>query len=248
MIIDSVLPTPDIFTARRVVCIQPHYDDNDMAAAGTLIQLAKQGVEVIYLTVTDDLMGVQDVSLSDDTAAQVLKRDQLAAARVVGVTGQFWLGYPDAGDYDYFALRRDILKYIRTLLPDFIFTVDPWLSYEGHQDHIHTGLAVSEAVLFTGLTKIASSDPGIDASYREHDLRGIVFYHTREPNYIANIMDTWDQKVAAVRCYEAQFSKESMDDRVALLDAKSRQVAKGHFFDRGEPFKILHPSALHCGL
>ena len=248
MTIDSILPAPVIFAARRILCIQPHYDDNDMAAAGTLIQLARQGAEVIYLTVTDDLMGVTDVSLSDESAAQVLKRDQLAAAGFVGVTGQFWLGYPDAGDYSYFALRRDILKYIRSLLPDFIFTVDPWLTYEGHWDHIRTGLAVAEAVLFTGLTKIASSDPEIDSRYREHDLQGVVFYHTRQPNYIANITDTWDQKVAAIRCYEAQFSKEGMDDRVALLDAKSSQVANGHFFERGEPFKILSPSALHCGL
>ena len=247
MTIEAILPIPDIFTARRILCIQPHYDDNDMAAAGTLIQLAKQGAEVFYLTITDDLMGVIDASLSDDAAAQVLKQDQVAAAKIVGVTEHFWLGYTDAGDFNYFALRRDILKHIRSLLPDFVFTVDPWLTYEGHQDHVRTGLAVAEAVLFTGLAKITSSDPIVDAGYREHDLRGIAFYHTREPNRVADISSIWDQKVAAVRCYQAQFSRESMDRRVALLDAKSKQVAKGHSFERGEPLKVLHPSALHCG-
>jgi len=247
MTIESILPVPDIYAARRILCIQPHYDDNDMAAAGTLIQLAKQGAEVIYLTITDDLMGVNDISLSDDSAAQVLKRDQVAAAKIVGVTEHFWLGYPDAGDFNHFTLRRDLLQYIRSLVPDFIFTVDPWLTYEGHQDHIRTGLAAAEAVMFMGLTKIASSNPNVDVSYREHNLRGIAFYHTREPNYIADITSTWDQKIAAVRCYEAQFSKESMAHRVTLLDMKSRQVAEGHTFERGEPLKVLHPSALHCG-
>src|SRR5262245_7935274 len=102
MTIESILPTPDIFSAKRILCIQPHYDDNDMAAAGTLFQLAKRGAEVIYLTVTDDLMGVNDVSLSDEEAAQVLKRDQAAAAEIVGVKENYWLGYPDAGDFDHF--------------------------------------------------------------------------------------------------------------------------------------------------
>ena len=247
MTIESLLPIPDIFAARRILCIQPHYDDNDMAVAGTLIQLGKRGAEVIYLTITDDLMGVNDVSLSDDAAAQVLKRDQFEAAEIIGVAQHFWLGYPDAGDFDYFALRRDLLKHIRSLRPDFIFTVDPWLTYEGHQDHIRTGLATAEAVMFAGLTKIASSDPEVDSGYEGHDLQGIAFYHTREPNYIADISSSWDQKVAAVRCYEAQFSKENMENRVTLLDMKSRQVAKGQSFERGEPLKVLHPSALHCG-
>ena len=36
MTIESILPTPDPFAAKRILCIQPHYDDNDIAAAGVL--------------------------------------------------------------------------------------------------------------------------------------------------------------------------------------------------------------------
>ena len=85
MTIETSLPTPNIFEAKRILCIQPHYDDNDIAAAGILTQLAKNGAELIYLTVTDDLMGVVDNSLSDEDATQALKRDQFAAAKIVGV-------------------------------------------------------------------------------------------------------------------------------------------------------------------
>jgi N,N'-diacetylchitobiose non-reducing end deacetylase len=210
--------------------------------------LAMNGAELIYLTITDDLMGVSDVSLSDEAAAAALKRDQFAAGKIVGVKEQIWLGYPDAGDYNHFAVRRDLLKYIRLLRPDFVFTVDPWLTYEGHRDHIQTGLCTAEAVMFAGLTKIASSDLQVDAAYEEHDIRGIAFYHTREPNIIADISSTWEQKVAAVRCYETQFDPPGMDRRVSLLDMKSKQVAQGQSFARGEPLKVLHPSALHCGI
>jgi Uncharacterized proteins, LmbE homologs len=248
MTIESILPTPDIFSAKRILCVQPHYDDNDIAAAGILARLQQNGAEIFYLTVTDDLMGVVDSSLSNEEALKILKRDQFAAGKIIGVKEQYWLGYPDAGEYDYFAVRRDLLKYIRLIQPDFVFTADPWLTYEGHRDHIQTGLATSEAVMFAGLTKIASSDPTVDAAYEGHDIQGIAFYFTREPNYIADISSTWEEKIGAVRCYEAQFDPAGLDELVMALDMKSQQVAKGESFARGEPLKVLHTSGLHCGI
>jgi LmbE family N-acetylglucosaminyl deacetylase len=247
MTIETILPIPDIFSAKRILCIQPHYDDNDIAAAGILTQLAKNGAEIFYLTATDDLMGVVDVTLSDKEAANALKRDQFAAGKIVGVKEQYWLGYPDAGDYNYFDLRRDFLKYIRLLKPDFVFAPDAWLTYEGHHDHIQTGLAAAEAVMFAGLTKIPSSDQAIDAAYEPHTIDGIALYYTREPNTIANITSTWEEKIASVRCYKAQFDPEGMEQLVLALDKKSQQVAQGQSFARGEPLKVLHTSALHCG-
>lgn len=247
MTIETILPIPNIFEAKRVLCIQPHYDDNDIAAAGVLTQLARNGAELFYLTATDDLMGVVDVTRSDKDAAQALKGDQFAAGNIVGVKEQFWLGYPDAGEYDYFELRRDFLKYIRLLKPDLVFAPDAWLTYEGHRDHIQTGLAAAEAVMFAGLTKIASSDPAVDAAYEPHSIDGIALYYTREPNIIADIAPTWNEKVAAVRCYEAQFDPQGMEQLITALDAKSQQVAQGKSFRRGEPLKVLHTSALHCG-
>jgi LmbE family N-acetylglucosaminyl deacetylase len=248
MTIESILPRPDIFEAKRILCLQPHYDDNDIGAGGTLALLQQNGAELFYLTATDDLMGVVDHSLSDQEAAQALKRDQFAAGKIIGVKEQFWLGYPDAGEYNYFALRRDFLKYIRMLQPDFVLTVDPWLTYEAHHDHIQTGLATAEAVMFAGLTKIPSSDPEVDANYKPHDIKGIIFYHTREPNQILDISETWEAKLAAVRCYEAQFTPQEMNQLVMALESKSQQVAAGESFKRGEALKVLHTSALHCGL
>src|SRR5215216_3400893 len=172
MTIESVLPMPDVFSAKRILCIQPHYDDNDIVAAGILAQLSRNGAQLFYLTATDDLMGVVDASLSDDDAAIALKRDQRAAAKIVGVMEQYWLGYPDAGEYNYFDLRGGFLKYIRLLKPDFIFAPDAWLTYEGHRDHIQTGFAAAEAVMFAGLKKIPSSDAQVDLAYEEHEIRG----------------------------------------------------------------------------
>ncbi len=248
MTFESILPIPDVFSARRVLCIQPHYDDNDIGAGGTLAQLAKKGAEVIYLTVTDDLAGVVDASLSREAATQSLARDQQASGRIIGVKEQIPLNYPDAGEYSYFSLRRDLLKYIRLLQPDFVFTCDPWLTYEAHHDHIQTGLAAAEAVLFSNLLKIPSSDPAVDAAYKGHSINGIAFYYSREPNQVIDITSTWEAKVAAMRCYATQIPTEDADQLVMALQFKSSQLCAGRDFQYGEPFKVLDPRALHCGL
>lgn len=248
MTFESILPIPDVFSARRVLCIQPHYDDNDIGAGGTLAQLAKKGTEVIYLTVTDDLAGVVDASLSRKDAIQSLARDQQASGKIIGVKKHIHLNYPDAGEYNCFSLRRDLMKYIRLLQPDFIFTCDPWLTYEAHHDHIQTGLAAAEAVLFSNLLKIPSSDPDVDAAYTGHSIGGIAFYYAREPNQILDITSTWETKVAAMRCYATQIPPDDADQLVMALQFKSNQLCAGRDFQYGEPFKILDPRALHCGL
>lgn len=248
MTFETVLPIPDIFSARRILCVQPHYDDNDIAAGGTFAQLARRGAEVIYLTVTDDLAGVVDRSLSVESAIQSLAKDHQAAGKIIGVKEQVLLNYPDAGEYSYFALRSDILKYIRLLQPDFVCTCDPWLTYEAHRDHIQTGLAVAEAVLFSSLLKIPSSDPAVDKAYKGHSIDGVGLYYSREPNQIVDVTSAWEAKIAAIRCYGTQIPPDDADQIVAALQIKSRQICAEESFQYGEPFKFLHPRALHCGI
>ena len=79
------MSVPDLSGARRLLCIQPHYDDNDLGAGGTIAALAEAGAHVCYLTVTDDLVGVLDTTLSDAEATRQLRAEQQQAGEAVGV-------------------------------------------------------------------------------------------------------------------------------------------------------------------
>ncbi len=243
----SILPIPDIFQARKILAIQPHYDDNDIGAGGTLSRLHEKGAEIIYLTVTDDLMGVLDASLSPEAASAQLRCEQAEAGAFIGVSQHFWLGYPDAGSYDYYELRRKIIQAIRQFSPDFLFAPDPWLPYEAHRDHIQTGLAAAEAAMLYGLPRLPS-DPVVDAAYAHHDILGVAFYYTADPNVTMDVGEALEKKVQAVRCYRAQFSPGDMEMLVQVLDAKGRMFAAGQDFSHAETFKVMHPMALHCGV
>ena len=241
------IPGPDLQQAKRILAIQPHYDDNDIGAGGTLAALAARGAEIDYLTVTDDLVGVLDATLSDEEATAQLRGEQERAGAEIGVRRQYWLGFPDAGGYDYYALRREIIRHIRMLQPDFLFSVDPWLPYESHGDHLKTGRAVTEAMLLYGFPRLAT-DPEIDRDYREHTLHGIALYFTLKPNHIFDISEFRERKHRAIDAYRAQFTPESLEQLHRGLDFVERDCAKDEEFSHGEPLKLLHPGQLHCGM
>lgn len=248
MSLESIVPVPDVLQAKRVLAIQPHYDDNDIAAGGTLAVLHEKGAEIFYLTVTNDLMGIIDTSLSPAVATTQLKREQEEAGKIIGVDQQYWLGYPDAGKYDYFELRGEIIKQIRRLMPDFILTPDPWLTYEAHRDHVQTGLATAEAAILYGLKGLISSDPTVDVAYNGHGLNGVVFYYTHDPNTTIDISHVLEKKEMAIRKYKAQFSLKDMEQLIMVINIKATQYAEGHSFSHAEALKVMNPAALHCGL
>lgn len=246
--IESIVPTPDLMSARKILAIQPHYDDNDIGAGGTLALLHEMGAEIHYLTVTDDLAGILDTSLNSHDAAKVLEQEQDKAGRVIGVSSQIRLGYPDAGKYDYFELRAHLLKYMRMLKPDFIFTPDPWLLYESHRDHIQCGLAAASAANLVTLPRMASSDAQVDRDYIPHDLVGVAFYFSSEPNTPVDITSTREKKVEAIRCYQAQFMPQDMEMLLQVLEAKQTIYARSQGMETAEGLKVMAPMQLHCGL
>ena len=241
------IPAPDPRQAKRILAIQPHYDDNDIGAGGTLAALASGGAEIDYLTVTDDLVGVLDATLSDEEATARLRSEQERAGAEIGVKRQYWLGFPDAGDYDYYSRRSGIIRHIRMLQPDFIFTVDPWLPYESHGDHLKTGRALTEAALLYGFPRRAT-DPEVDRGYRAHSLGGIALYFTQKPNQIFDISEFRERKHRAIDAYRAQFTPESLERLHRGLDFVERNCAKQEAFSHGEALKLLSPGQLHCGL
>ena len=241
---DNPFSPPDIFTARRVLAVQPHYDDNDIAAGGTLAALADQGAELFYLTVTDDKAGVIDPSIGEDAMTARLRREQRQAGAHIGVSGHYWLDFPDAGRYDYFDVRRGIIRHIRMLRPDFIVTVDPWMPYEAHNDHILTGRAAAEAAIPFGLDRLPT-DPEVDAAYEAHELIGIAFYGTAYPNRVIDISRTRLKKHAAISCYRAQFSEQDMEMLHRVVDMKEQEFAREKDFSHGEPLKLLRGFHLH---
>jgi LmbE family N-acetylglucosaminyl deacetylase len=235
---------PDIRKARRVLAVQPHYDDNDISTGGTLAALAEGGAELYYLTMSDDLVGVIDDTWSEEESTRRLRDDQTRAGEIIGVVQQYWLGYPDAGEYNYFDVRRDIVKHIRMVRPDIIVTMDPWMLYEAHTDHVMAARATAEAAILYDFMRL-KTDPEVDENYRHHPLQAVVFHATSYPNTVFDITGTIEKKSAAIRSYKSQFHESSFDGLVNRTMAYTRYMARDKEFEYGEALKIVPPGLLH---
>lgn len=240
----SPIDTIKLTSFTKVLCIQPHYDDNDIGAGGTIAWLHDQGTEIIYLTVTDDLIGITDAHISKEQASFILKKEQAEAGAIIGVDQHFWLNLPDAGDYNYFELRQQIIKFIRLLRPDFILTCDPWLPYEAHRDHIQTGMAVCEASLLYNMLRLTTTSE-VDQQYQPYQLKGLGLYFTHAPNSIIDISSTYERKHRAITCYRSQLDRETIAQLLNRLNEEEHNMAKGKSYSHAEALKIVKPEQLH---
>ena len=83
MKIPSLVPTPDIMQAKRVLAIQAHYDDTDIFGGGLVSLLALQGAQILYVTATDDLAGIVNLDQSKEKAAVALDEESHRAMEVL---------------------------------------------------------------------------------------------------------------------------------------------------------------------
>ena len=228
--------------ARSILAVQPHYDDNDIGAAGTLTLLARAGAAITYVTVTDDLAGVLDAHVPDDVARRQLLAEQREAGAIVGVRHFVDLEWPDAAGLDHIALRDQIIDVIRDTRPDLVVTVDPWLAHEAHSDHVITGRAVSEAVILSGLPRVrrSSGAAAVAVPY-------IGYYFTADGNETTDTSEVQAQRHATLDCYRSQFTEQDLAGLHRVIDRHERgQAPTGA--SHGERLKVLPVSALHVGL
>lgn len=232
----------DVLCARRVLAVQPHYDDNDIGCAGIIRRLVLAGAEVTYVTVTDDLAGVLDPDLPDDVACAGLLAEQEQAAVVLGVARLVNLGWPDAAGLDHVGLRDQVIALIREHTPDLVLTADPWLAHEAHRDHVVTGLAVSEAVLLSDLPRIHRA-----SAARLWGVDMIGYYDTDDATVVVDTSAVQDERHAVLDCYRLQFAAEALAGLHRTLDRYERSLAP-QGATHGEHLKVLPRSALHIGV
>jgi len=240
-----LVPIPDLSQARRLLCVQPHYDDNDLGAGGVIATLAAGGAEVAYLTVADDLLGVLDADLADDAARDRIAREQQQAGEQIGVGEQIRLELPDAGRWDELMLRDRIARELRRVNPDFLVTVDPWLPTEAHRDHTRTGLAALEAAILFGLPRYRTT-PEIDAGFASSALRGVALYFTARPNAFIDVGAGREAKHRAIDAYTSQLDAQTLAVIHAGLAHKERQWGARAGCEFAEGLRVLHPAHLHC--
>ena len=176
-----------------LLAVAAHRDDVELTCGGTLIKAAKQGHRTAVLDLTQGEMGTRG-------SAALRAAEASRAAEVMGLAARENLDLTDAGIVNDPPTREILARAIRRLRPRVV--IAPALTGR-HPDHATTAQLVRDAAFVAGLAKIAPELP----KHRPHKIVHCLTYRQDlgKPTFVVDISDEFEQKMAAVRCYDSQF-------------------------------------------
>ncbi len=69
----------------HVMVVTPHPDDAEYGVAGTVARWTREGKEIMYVVCTNGDKGTGDANMKPEKLAKIREREQLAAAKLLGV-------------------------------------------------------------------------------------------------------------------------------------------------------------------
>lgn len=238
---DPLCAPPDLSKAKRVLFVQPHPDDNEIGAGGTMAWLVSLGVEVWELTVLDDRYADPEYIGRENEVETRRQKEAKAAQEYLGVKNAGFLGFADKTRASVDEISVEILKVIRRIQPDYVLTADPLLENECHSDHIKVGTAVKYAAMDSQCNffpEFVDGKPRDDA----WNVKGIGFYYTDKPNTLIDITDFEEMKMESIKKHVSQTDVGLL----AGIRLQQQLFAEGTPFKAAEPLRLLSALHMHC--
>lgn len=230
---DEQPPIPE-----RALVIAAHPDDAEFGCGGTVAGWTAAGCQVTYILCTNGDKGTRDTEMTSPQLAELREREQRAAADTLGVAEIVWLGYPDGDliDVPNTVLREQIVRVIRRVKPDVVFTHDPQRPYQLHSDHRQAGRVAIDAVFPAARDRLYH--PQHEAEGLEpHKVGTMYLWGTDVPDAWFDISETLDRKVAALRRHVSQIADpEGLAERMA---GWARNIGEPRGLSYAEAFKQL---------
>ena len=218
---------------KRVIGFAAHPDDLEFTCTGTFQKLKNEGYKIIYTIVTNGENGFKtNINLESKERIEIRNREQLDAARKLGVKDVIFLDYKD-GFLTYTEELRDrLVKIIKKYKPEIIFSFDPANhQFDNinlfHKDHRIVSEAVFDACFAAKNFHMYPGEP--------HKTKKIYFYGTHQPNYFEDITDLIEFKLELLACHQSQFPdfNKVVD---FIKNTLSRETNK---YEYSEAFRIL---------
>jgi LmbE family N-acetylglucosaminyl deacetylase len=220
-----------------LLVVSPHPDDCEFGISGTAARLAKEGKETVYIICSNGDKGTNDRTLTPAKLAKIREKEQLAAAKIIGVKETVFLGFHDQELEDCDEFRMALCRQIRRFKPRVVATTDPNRKYAWHRDHRICGIVASDAV-FPYSRGIFTYPQLLKEGLEPHTVLEMWFWGSEEPNFKQDISETIEQKMEALKCHKSQFDfGPEMHKRMlefAGINAKGEKYKYAEAFHRIE--------------
>jgi len=217
-----------------LMVVTPHPDDAEFGVAGTVARLTREGKKVVYVVCTNGDKGTDDRNVKPEEIARIREQEQLAAAKLLGVSDVVFLRYPDQSLEDCDEFRKALVRVIRLYQPYAVVTADPYRKYMWHRDHRIAGQVTLDAV-FPYSRDHLSYPELLDEGLEPHKVREMWFWASDDINYRLDITDTFDTKLSALGCHKSQVRDIPPEMRERMRDW-AKMNAEGEEFELAEAF------------
>ncbi len=214
---------------KKILAVGAHADDIDFGCAGTFSKWAKEGAEIFYLILTDGSKGSEDISLKNEELITMRQEEQKKAAKILGAKYVYFLNEVDGELINSLALRKEIVRIIRTVKPDIVISWDPTYVYSkeagfiNHPDHRAAGQATLDAV-FPYSRNIRSYPELLDEGLELHKVTEVLLMNRQDADFFIDISDTMDKKIDALSCHKSQF--EDFDEIIKKIKERAENMGK----------------------
>ncbi|MEO1498136.1 MAG: bacillithiol biosynthesis deacetylase BshB1 [Planctomycetota bacterium] len=216
--------------------IAPHPDDAELGAGGLILKLQLEGKRV----------GILDLTSGEPTphgSPEIRAQETAAANAALGDPWRENLGLPNRSLEATLDNRAKLAGVIRQTRPQWLFA--PYWE-DAHPDHTAATKLVEDARFWAKLTK--TDLPGEP----HHPTRVFYYYcvHLKlapQPAFVLDISDVWEQKLAAIRCYQSQFVTGRPAEPPTFVDRLRDEAAywgKSIGTAYGEPIATREPLGL----
>ncbi|MEM7338244.1 MAG: PIG-L deacetylase family protein [Actinomycetota bacterium] len=218
------------------LAVAAHPDDLDFGCAGTTASLTAAGDRVVYCLVTDGQAGGFDNTITRAEMAEIRRKEQTAAAAVVGVTELHWLGFPDGAVEAGLPLRKAITRVIREVKPDVVITQSPDRNYArrifgSHPDHRAVGDSTLDAVYPDSRNEFAFPELLADEGLEPHTVAETWLIGGPRADHAVDITAFMEAKIEALLCHESQM--QAPDEMPEMLRTWAREQAEASGLDEG---------------
>lgn len=201
---------PDWSNVQRALVIMAHPDDPDFVCAGTAIQMARQGIEVTYMILTNGDKGNHNPEITRNQLIAMRKIEQRNAAELCGVKEVLFMNEEDGFLRPTRKIRKRVTREIRRIRPELIICPDPdrYLVGEGyinHPDHRNAGLVALEAIFPAADNPMFYPDMA-DEGYHPHKISHLYVYGHADPTIEVDITDDLETKIQAILCHITQIA------------------------------------------
>lgn len=216
-----------------ILIIAPHPDDAELGMGGAILKFKQEGLRV----------GVLDLTSGEPTphgTPEIRAKETSAATTILGLDWRENLGLPNRSLEPTIENRAKLAAVFRRERPKWLFA-PYWV--DAHPDHTAATKLVEDARFWSKLTKT-------DLAGSPHHPERIYNYYcvhlklAPQPAFVLDISDVWEQKLAAIRCYESQFITGRPTAPPTFVDSLRDEAAywgKTIGARYGEPFTCREP-------